>query len=96
MAFDEGTIRQVLQAAESEGAPAGVVNKLDADLREVLHQYRARLARINRHSEVLSVLADNGFKVMDAARELKMTREGVYKHIRKSTENHSGVDAEAA
>lgn len=96
MAFNESTIEDVLQAAQREGAPNGALASLEADLKEALHAHRKRMDRINRHTNVLTTLADCGYRVKDAACELGMTREGVYKHLRKSTENPSGVDTQAA
>ena len=94
MAFDETTIQTVL--AQVEGAPEGIMQKLDADLREVLHHYRRRMERINNHTRVLAIVAEHGYNVTLAAQVLDMTREGVYKHLRKSTEIPSGVDTKAA
>ena len=96
MAFNESTIETVLQAAQREGASDGVLGTLEAELKEVLHAHRRRMDRINRHTEVLSTLADCGYCVALAAGKLEMTREGVYKHLRKSTDFPIGVDTQAA
>lgn len=82
--------------AERDGAPSCVACDLEAALLNVLFAHRRRMDRINRHTEVLGVLADCGYKVTIAADKLEMTREGVYKHIRKSTESRIGVDTKAA
>lgn len=97
--FDETTIRGIVEGAERAGAPASIAMKLEADLKEALLAYRRRMDRVNRHTEVLSVLRDCGYSVTVAAGELDMTREGVYKHLRterKSTDTSSGVDTKAA
>lgn len=97
--FDEETIRHIVDTASRAGAPATLAMDLDAELREVLHWYRQRMDRINRHTQVLGVLEDCGYSVTAAAGELGMSREGVYKHIRRarlSTANPIGVDTEAA
>jgi len=96
MAFNESTIEEVLQAAQREGAPSGALATLEAEMKEVLHAHRRRMDRINRHTNVLATLADCGFRVSLAAEKLEMTREGVYKHLRKSTETAIGVDTQAA
>lgn len=97
--FNEETIRRIVDNAEHAGAPTSLAVALEAELSEVLHWYRQRMERINRHTQVLGVLEECGYSVTAAADELGMSREGVYKHIRKSrlsTENPIGVDAEAA
>lgn len=94
--FDEKTIDEILALAERSGAPPGVANDLEADLKEALHRHRRRMDRINRHTEVLDMLANCGYSVTLAADRLEMSREGVYKHLRKSTETRIGVDAKAA
>lgn len=99
MAFDESTIQQVLQAAQSEGAPESLLSKLDAELKEVMHSYRIRMDRIQKHSRVLFEVEECGYNVTLAAEKLDMSREGVYKHLRRrplSTEQPSGVDTKAA
>lgn len=96
MAFDENTVNDVVAMAKQGGAPEGVANQLHADLMEALHHYHRRMERINRHSEVLLKVQECGYNVTHAANELEMTREGVYKHLRKSTENSIGVDTKAA
>lgn len=97
--FDESTIRQVVEAAERSGAPASIAMRLEADLREVLVSFRRSMERVNRHTEVLSVLSDCGFSVTRAADELGISKEAVYKHIRgdrKSTGMPIGVDSKVA
>lgn len=97
--FNEEAIRRIVDNAEHAGAPASLAVALEAELSEVLRWYRQRMERINRHTQVLGVLEACGYSVTAAADELGMSREGVYKHIRKSrlsTENPIGVDAEAA
>ena len=96
--FDEAKIAEIVQG-ESSRSPLGVLNELEADLANALFRYRKLMDRINRHSEVLAVFKECGYKVTDAAKELDMSREGVYKHIRKerkSTETTAGVDTKAA
>lgn len=70
--------------------------RLEADLYEVLHAHRRRMDRINRHTEVLSIVAEAQYNVTRAAEILGVTREAIYKHLRKSTELPSGVDGKAA
>ena len=97
--FDESTIRGIVEEAEQSGAPAGVSMRLEADLRETLMAHRRRMDRINRHTEVLDALAGCGFSVTVAAEQLEMSREGVYKHLRRrtlSTNTPVGVDTKAA
>ena len=99
MGFDESTIEEIVSMAERAGAPPSVACDLEAALLNVLFAHRKRMKRIDRHSEILAMLADCGYSVTLAARKLDMTREGVYKHIRPqslSTENSIQVDAQAA
>lgn len=94
--FDEATIKQMVEIAERDGAPRNVACDLEADLLNVLFAYRRRMARVNRHTQVLGIVAECLGNVTMAADELDMSREGVYKHLRKSTENRIGVDTETA
>lgn len=97
--MDEATIRGIVADAERSGVPAQLATDLEAQLTEVMLWLRRRMERINRHSQILSVLEECGYSVTLAATELEMTREGIYKHIRterKSTDSPIGVDAQAA
>lgn len=96
MAFTEQTVEEIVRNAERDGAPPSVAMRLEADLAEVLHAHRRRMDRINRHTEVLSIVAEAQYNVTRAAEILGVTREAIYKHLRKSTELPSGVDGKAA
>lgn len=96
MAFTEQTVEEIVRNAERDGAPPSVAMRLEADLAEVLHAHRRRMDRINRHTEVLSIVADAHYNVTRAAEILGVSREAIYKHLRKSTELPSGVDGKAA
>ena len=96
MAFTEQTVEEIVRNAERDGAPPSVAMRLEADLSEVLHAHRRRMERINRHTEVLSIVAEAQYNVTRAAEILGVSREAVYKHLRKSTELPSGVDGKAA
>lgn len=96
MAFTEQTVEEIVRNAERDGAPPSVAMRLEADLYEVLHAHRRRMDRINRHTEVLSIVAEAQYNVTRAAEILGVTREAIYKHLRKSTELPSGVDGKAA
>lgn len=90
--FDESTIKEIVQKAEREGAPPCVACDLEADLLNVLFAHRRRMDRINRHTQVLDMVTTCKGSVSIAALNLEMSREGVYKHLRKSTENRFAVD----
>lgn len=94
--FDETTIRDIVQRAERDGAPASIACDLEADLLNALFAFRKRMDRVNRHTQVLTAVIECKGSVTLAAAELDMSREGVYKHLRKSTENAIGVDTQAA
>lgn len=99
MGFDETTIEEIVRCAEREGAPQAAAIRLEADLREALHGHRQRMERIRKHSDVLFAVEESGYNVTLAAEKLQMSREGVYKHLRKrtlSTETAVGVDTKAA
>lgn len=96
MAFTEQTVEEIVRNAERDGAPPSVAMRLEADLSEVLHAHRRRMDRINRHTEVLSIVAEAHYNVTRAAEILGVTREAIYKHLRKSTEAPIGVDGKAA
>lgn len=94
--FDESTIREMVQKAERDGAPPCVACDLEADLLNVLFAHRRRMDRINRHTQILDMVSTCRGNVSMAADNLDMSREGIYKHLRKSTDTHSGVDTQAA
>lgn len=96
MAFTEQTVKEIVRNAECDGAPPSIAMRLEADLFEVLHAHRRRMDRINRHNEVLGIVAKAHYNVTRAAEMLGVSREAIYKHLRKSTEVPSGVDTEDA
>ena len=90
--FDEFKIKEIVIEAERDGSPQCVAGDLEADLLNVLFAHRRRMDRINRHTQVLDMVSTCRGKVSIAAVNLGMTREGVYKRLRKSTGNRIGVD----
>lgn len=94
--FDESTIKEMVQKAERDGAPPNIACDLEADLLNVLLAHRRRMDRINRHTQVLDMVSTCRGNVSKAADILDMSREGIYKHLRKSTEKHIGVDSQVA
>jgi transcriptional regulator of acetoin/glycerol metabolism len=87
--FDERTIREIVDEAERDGCGQGLAMKLEADLLNTLAQHRRRIERNRRHERVLSVVGLCGFDVRAASEVLDVSREAVYKHLRKKVNQDS-------